>query len=294
MELYPNCVTCVINNVIQKADKMLPDVDTKMELLKRLMIDLAPLVKHGCCAPILTGKGYDILREFTNVDDPYMEVKKEFNDIMLKLEPEYTRLIENSEDPLHTALIASGTANLIDFGAFEDVSEDTIMSQMSSCIKNLSLPQEEYGKFTDMLDKHRSLLILGDNCGEIVLDKILVRQLQRAFPDIAITYAARDRPILNDATLEDAEYVGMDKIADTVSSGSDLPGFVSSACRNNFIDFYKKQPLILAKGVGNFEGADHDDYRIFFLFMVKCRTISKNLGIAVNTLNFQHGRTNLI
>ena len=61
------------------------------------------------------------------------------------------------------------------------------------------------------LFKSKSLLYLGDNAGEIVWDKILIEELLDTF-DLDINYAVRGFPILNDVTMEDAQFVKIDKL----------------------------------------------------------------------------------
>lgn len=294
MELYPPCVTCVVNNLLHIAEGVLPDVEERMTLLRRVMERSLPEVHSGSCAPILTGIGYDIMREMSGVDDPYAAVKREFNDLMLKLESRFQDLVEGADDPLHAALVAAGAANLIDFGAFREVSGDRVLAAMSEHLEQTSLPVDAYGAFLRVLEEKGKLLILCDNCGEIVLDKILLRELKRRFPDLDVTCVVRGGPILNDATIEDAAYVGLDGLCPIISTGGRIPGFLPDDGSSDFRTLFRESPVILAKGVGNFECAPFGDERIFFLFVVKCGTLSKNLCLPLNTLVFRQGRGSLL
>ncbi|MBN1332472.1 MAG: DUF89 family protein [Synergistales bacterium] len=294
MELYPSCVTCVMNNLLHVAERVLPDPDDQMMLLREVMERIGPELKTCSSAPVLTGIGYSVLREMSGVEDPFLEVKKEFNELMLGLEDSYQDLVENMEDPLHAALVAAGSANLIDFGAFREIQSERVMQILSHHLENTRLPGETFASFLKLLQKRKELLILCDNCGEIVLDKILIRELKKIIPDLKVICAVRGRPILNDATLEDAEAVGLDKLCHVMSSGSEIPGTIYRECHSSFQEIFLKSPVILAKGVGNFECADFHDERIFFLFIVKCRTLSENLKVPESTLVFQKGRGSLL
>ncbi len=50
----------------------------------------------------------------------------------------------------------------------------------------------------------RSILVLGDNAGETVFDKLLIENMGGA----DVFYAVRGSPVINDATLADAQAVG--------------------------------------------------------------------------------------
>ena len=49
----------------------------------------------------------------------------------------------------------------------------------------------------------RSFLLLADNCGEIVLDKLFIEQLLKRFPHLEVQIMVRGGEVLNDATEED-------------------------------------------------------------------------------------------
>ena len=65
-----------------------------------------------------------------------------------------------------------------------------------------------YQSFLDQCSKAETFLLLADNCGEIVLDKLLVEQLKKRFPELKVAVMVRGGEVLNDATKEDAVYVG--------------------------------------------------------------------------------------
>jgi uncharacterized protein with ATP-grasp and redox domains len=157
-----------------------------------------------------------------------------------------------------------------------------------------SLSGRIYADFAEAIEKKRKILILCDNAGEIVLDTILVDVLQEWFPDIDVTCAVRGGPILNDATFEDAHQVGLDKQCRVVSTGLAIPGTIPERSTRAFQAVWDEAPVILAKGVGNFESAPFGDERLFFLFIIKCGTLSDLTGLAEGSLVFQKGRGSLL
>ncbi|MCP3901732.1 MAG: DUF89 family protein, partial [Desulfobacteraceae bacterium] len=119
-----------------------------------------------------------------------------------------------------------------------------------------------------------NILWLGDNTGEIVLDRLLLGQIDTE----KVVYAVRGGAVLNDATMEDAVDAGITEIVKVIDNGADIPGTYLSCCSEEFRDEYAKADLIISKGQGNFETLDHSDKRIASLFKVKCHVVAKNSG----------------
>jgi uncharacterized protein with ATP-grasp and redox domains len=94
------------------------------------------------------------------------------------------------------------------------------MTEIEENAKNGKLNIEE---LIQSIEKSKTILILGDNTGEIVFDKIMIEQITNDYPDKKIYYSVRSGPIINDSTIEDAEYIGLDKIC-TVLETSASPG----------------------------------------------------------------------
>jgi uncharacterized protein with ATP-grasp and redox domains len=136
---------------------------------------------------------------------------------------------------------------------------------------------DDYELFLNKLARSKSLLYLGDNAGEIVWDKILIEELLDHF-NIEIVYTVRGFPILNDVTMEDALFVGMDKLVKVISNGFDAPGTLLDRCSKEFLKHYQTSDLILSKGQGNYESLSAEDRPIFFLLQVKCPVIAENIN----------------
>ncbi len=96
--------------------------------------------------------------------------------------------------------------------------------------------------------------------------------------------AVRGVPIINDATLEDAEIAGIPEIAPVVANGSDAPGTLVEHCSEEFRYWFDRADLIIAKGQGNYECLSETDRNIFFLLAVKCPMVSADIGAPVGTL----------
>jgi hypothetical protein len=124
-------------------------------------------------------------------------------------------------------------------------------------------------------------LYLGDNCGEIVFDKLFIETMDH--PNV--TFAVRGNPVINDATLEDAAQVGLDNVCRVISNGFDAPSTLLEFCSDEFAEAYNNADLVISKGQGNFEGLMESRHpNEFFLLIAKCWPIANLLGVGKNDM----------
>ncbi|HET6493932.1 MAG TPA: ARMT1-like domain-containing protein [Thermoleophilia bacterium] len=124
----------------------------------------------------------------------------------------------------------------------------------------------------------RSILFLADNCGEIVLDRLLIEQMPRD----RLTIAVRGAAVLNDATLDDARVAGLDTLAPVIDNGSDAPATLLADCARDFRRIFREAEVIIAKGQGDYESLSDVDGHFFFLFKVKCPVVARHAGLPLN------------
>jgi hypothetical protein len=107
-----------------------------------------------------------------------------------------------------------------------------------------------------------------------VFDRILIETMAKP-----LTYVVRERPIINDATIEDAINSGIDELADIVSSGWDGPGVSLKDGSSEFLRRYNRADLIISKGQGNYETLSGEQRPIFYLLKAKCPIIARDVGV---------------
>ena len=88
----------------------------------------------------------------------------------------------------------------------------------------------------------------------------------------------RAKPIINDATSDDALQVGVNKFATIISNGSDAPATILSQCSPEMLRYYRAADLIISKGQGNYETLINEERPVYFLFKVKCEAIANRSG----------------
>ncbi|MCU0473750.1 MAG: ARMT1-like domain-containing protein [Bacteroidales bacterium] len=213
-----------------------------------------------------------LLRSYTHNPDPYKKVKRENNDQAISLVPELKKLIKQSGDPFETALRLAIAGNIIDYAASDNFDlKSTIDRVLTS---EFAIDHSMHLKVA--IENAGTVLYLGDNAGEIIFDKLFIETINH--PDLI--FVVRGAPVINDATMDDAEYTGINKVAKVISNGYDAPSTIVNKSSTEFQYYFNKADLIISKGQGNLEGLLHlNDKRIFFLLMVKCNVMAEFLKV---------------
>ena len=268
MKLNPYCMCCAVNKQEEKIRKF-PDMDKKTEYMKKVMSILSSAEEQDC-SPSLSVEIKKLYSEFWNCPaEDYTEIKKEFNQLMLNVEASVEEKIRTSADPLETALLYARIGNYIDFAALENVSQETMLKLLENENQE-PLSQTEYANFQKDLSTAKTLVYLTDNCGEIVLDKLPVKILKEKYPQLNITVIVRGYPVVNDATMEDAEEIGLTDIVKVTGNGSNVGGTWFPGLSNEARTLLEQADVILAKGQGNFETMNDCGLNVYYLFLCKC------------------------
>lgn len=228
-------------------------------------------------APEFSRELFGILRSYTLNPDPYKRVKKENNDQALRMFPELENIIRQSKDPFDTALRLAIAGNIIDLAANDNFDlQATIDKALNS-----EFAIDHSKQFKEAIENAKTVLYLGDNAGEIVFDKLFIEIINH--PDLI--FVVRGAPVINDATMEDAEYTGMKEVAKVISSGYDAASTIPEKSSEQFRKYFREADIIISKGQGNMEGLfPLNDKRIFFLLMVKCDVMAEFLKIKKGSL----------
>ena len=273
MLLRPDCIPCILKMTITSLRKLPLDENS----VKTLYTDILE-------NPALHGLDWDITSVVVIEDiwkkivkrvgtpDPFSKEKSNQNEKIMDLYPYLEKMVNADPDPLYMAAKLSILGNSMDLMVADP--SVTIENAISEKAK-LPLSDENYSQFKQQLKASAHLLIFGDNAGEIVFDKLLIETIKKMH-QLEITYVVRSLPTLNDATLKEAESVGLDKIATVIENGIDgpLPGTLLNRCSDEVNDLVRRSDLIISKGGGNFDTFDeeskHLNKNITFLLLSKC------------------------
>lgn len=260
-----------------------PDLKAHTEILRRLS-RLLPSMDMRQPPTALSQPVYRIVSEVTGVRDPYARSKRETNQAALDLLPGLEAIIRRSKDPLKTAIHLAAAGNIIDLGighAFDLKKDVHRMIRQPFAI-------DDYPDFLKDLRPGRNLLYLGDNCGEIVFDRVLVEQLLAR--GVKVTFVVKSGPIINDATREDAQVAGISALCPVIETGSDDIGVGWANVSSTFRRHVREADLIVAKGHGNFETCIGKRGNYYFLLKAKCDIVAAELGVKNGNTVFKHAQ----
>lgn len=208
----------------------------------------------------------------------YAEIKKQFNDLVLSMEERIREIIETSPDPLAASMVYARIGNYIDYGAMNHVDEKTFLS----LFENTSLSSHDRQVLDSLISQCKQadrFLLVADNCGEIVLDKLFLEQLKKQFPHLHLTVMVRGGEVLNDATEEDAACSGISDIAEVISNGTSVAGTIYDMISEEAKTALDRADVILAKGQGNYESLCGQGRHIFYSFLCKCGLFTERFQV---------------
>lgn len=282
MNTYIDCIPCFFRQMIEGARI----IGIKPKKQKQIVDKFARIIQKASLSSSPTeiiSRGYHLLTKASPNGDPYKEIKQKSNRLALSLFDEITKRVTHSQDRLLTAVELAIAGNIIDFGVKNNLNVKAelkrILAEESKSVYNKSIFY--YPAFKQELKKAKSVLYLADNAGEVVFDRILIEEINRMYPQKNIYYAVKEKPVINDALLQDTKISGIDKIVSVISNGTAVPGTVLPLCSKGFQRIYKSADMIISKGQGNFESLSQEKRPIFFLFMVKCPVVAKETGCKI-------------
>lgn len=268
--MHTDCFTCLL----EQANRLFNKYGIKDNIARNVIVRFKLFIDENKNIPVPVASCFmhRLIKKATRKTDPYKTEKNDYNDLLLGFEKDIREIIKKSGNPYQTALRYALAGNIIDFGPPK--SFDVFKALSGAVLKNPAIDHSDVLK--NELKKAATVLYLGDNAGEIVLDKLFIETI--AHPDLY--FAVRGNNIINDITLEDAEKVGISKIARVISNGYDAPSTLLNRCSSEFRKLFDKADLIISKGQGNLEGLTKvTDKKIFFLLMVKCNVMAEIIGV---------------
>ncbi|MBN2093388.1 DUF89 family protein [candidate division KSB1 bacterium] len=270
IRLTYDCIPCAIGSLITLIKKNLVPAEKQPAAMGHLLRYLSD-VNFNQSPPALGREMHRMIRQIIENPDPYRQIKAEFNSLMLALYPALKQEVLNAADSFLMALRLAIAGNIIDFGpnhAF-DVQE-TIQKA-----KSVKLAIDHSARLREDIVKSKKILYLGDNAGEIVMDRLFLETIQH--PNVF--FAVRGAPIINDVTIEDAHQVGIAQVAKIISNGDDAPGTILDGVSTEFLTLFHEADLIISKGQGNYESLSDSHQKIYFLLMTKCEHVANHVGV---------------
>lgn len=276
MRIQEKCIPCIVSQAIKTADMV--GLKEKDDLLRSVFAYLSKVDFKSSSTPRLVGEIFSMIKEETGNPDPYKETRAHYNKMFSERLPELEQEINGSSAPFLESIKYAIIGNIIDFNPVHDVS----FMDIEACFAKLReepLEVDDSGLLEREIQRADTLLYLGDNCGEICLDKILVKKIKEINPLCHVFFATRGAAVVNDSVEEDAYFVGMDAYATIINNGDLSLGTVLHRTSKEFQEIYRKADVVIAKGQANYECLSAEEKDLFFLLMTKCKVIADDIGV---------------
>lgn len=285
MKVEAECGVCLLQRGYQEIKKATNDPFLQFKALSSLFHLLAKDFKPTAVPAHIGTERDRLIRKITGNPDPYTDMKKMSNQRALEILPLAENLVskeKSAEARFRKACLSAIVGNIIEFDVpshafkFEDIG-----SLIRRAEKDLAI--DEIPRIFGRAKGAKRILYLTDNAGEIAFDTLLVQELGRLGAHVVV--AVKEKPVLNDATMEDAKFVGMREVAgDLITIGTDTVGLILEEASDEFLSLYNSSDLVVAKGMGHAEtiteldlGSPHA-----LLLRTKCQPVANLFNVSMN------------
>ncbi|MFX0133060.1 MAG: DUF89 domain-containing protein [Candidatus Hodarchaeota archaeon] len=296
MKVKPYCGVCLLIRGIKEVELATSDPDLRFKIINELIKMFQEKFNENSISAHLGTYRDRIIKKLSGCKDPYAHQKRLSNKIAKKFLPFLQKKLNSLKHPYERfrfAILASIVGNSIEFHIEDQKIElDSLEKLLKQSFKDAekNLVKDDIQDLFNLLKSKNKVLYLTDNAGEIVFDYILINELYKLGKEVKV--AVKEKPVLNDATLEDAKAAGLLELSvnsnskvKIITTGTDHVGIILSETPKEFLDIFNASDLIIAKGMGYYESLSEEKLpsSIVYLFKIKCRSIAEELNMAINS-----------
>lgn len=280
MKIEEACVACIINQSVRVADAIGADTKLTDALVSKITL-MSANFSFANTPPEIAADVYETMAHIAQKHDLYDEVKKLSTQKALSYIPLLKEKLLVSENKLLTATKIAVAGNVIDLAA--QIEFD--LAEELEKIFDTEFAYDDFELLKKELEKAKNVVLLGDNVGEHIFDKVFLETLKELYPEASYSYFVRGTPIINDVTMKEAKEAGFESICNLVDSGVNTPGFAYSRANPYAKELFDNADLIISKGMGNYESLTPSHRKnICFLLKVKCTVVAASLDKTVGDI----------
>jgi len=282
MKIQTECVPCLLKRIVFESEFSTDDEKLRYKTLKNACTLLAELYSPDAVSAEVATKVHKLVYETLGDKDPYKNLKEQANKTAQTLVPRVEELISVSDEPLRMSMLASIIGNLMDFGISGGSATPDELLKIFEEIVEQDIGYDDYEKLKKIISKSKNIALFTDNCGEIVFDKILCREIKKFNPSARLTLVVKGEPVLSDATMKDAEEFGFDEVVDNIlTTGCFAVGVDFKNLPDEVETLLENVDIIVCKGMANYEAFSETDYQpIVYLMRTKCDAIANSMGVS--------------
>ncbi len=282
VKVTAECIPCYLRQCLNAMQQLAVSDAQKQDMLIRLFPLIAGLDRSMTPAENSSIIMHCLVQLIGGID-PFKKAKQDSNVRALKLIENLHKEINDSSDQVQQALRFSVAGNVVDLGLYQEYDLDAAIREAARA----GFEKDDYKEFSRIMEKAHKVMIIGDNSGEVVFDRLLVETLQKR--GIEVVYSVKGSFIINDATMEDAEQAGITRICKVITNGNNYLGTIEKECSRVFLDEFASSDLVVSKGQANYEsleGTELAGSKTFFLLKAKCPVVAEHLGVGYGALVF--------
>ena len=284
MKLSAECVPCLLKRAVYEVELCAPG--RALEALRECSSVIAEKASERISSAEFASAIHQCAYAAIGRDDPYSDLKKRSNAVALTLLPVANRFVEKSKNPLVAAMRVSIIGNLLDFGIEGSIGSPEALKITFKQLMNEPLGLDDSEKIERLIKESKEIVFLADNCGEIVFDKILLREIKKQGGG-RIVLVIKGKPILTDVTKKDMRGLGIERLVDEILETEDVAVGINLWAKDKNLEIarrLRKADLIISKGMANFEAlSEHDWKAIAYLLRVKCGTVARAIDAPIDT-----------
>ena len=273
----PECVPCLIRRVL--FETMEVDPSKSVETVKYASAELGRLFGPDVCSAVVATQVHRGVYDILGDDDPYKGLKAKSNEVALELYPAAERFVSKARDKLRASFLCAVVGNVLDFGIGTGFDHPESLRKEFRNLLGEGLGHDDTPGIRKLLEGGADVAYLLDNCGEVVFDRLALKQLKRL--GARVTLVLKEEPILTDVTMRDIGGLGLEGLVDEIV---EAPGFAVGvdlgSMEGEFGDMLRGKDLVIAKGMANFESLSETDLApIAYLLRTKCAPVAQNIGL---------------
>lgn len=275
MDMTPECIPCLLGRVLFEAELCAPR-RAAAAMRDGLAILHENYVLGANSAEVATKvhrRVYDVL----GCEDPYASLKERSDEVAASLLDRAREFIARSEDRLEAAVLVAIAGNVMDFGIPGHDGPEQLRHDLDAILAQ-GLDVNDVGGLRQRLGPGRRVVYLTDNCGESVLDRLLVEEIKST--GATVVGVVKGAPVLTDVTMDETRRAGLDEAFDEIlTTGMFAVGIDARRIGDRLRTELDGADVIVSKGMANFESlSDAGMGPIIYLMRAKCRPVAEAIG----------------
>lgn len=278
------CLNCIINDLWEALLLLNLSENKNFLILKEVLKFLNNEFSNTKTPSYYITGVHRILKNIANISVPFSKIRENCNKIGVEISEKLKKEIKNLDSKEKIKLLIKWViaGNHLDFrtvGTGYNFDVSTIEAMLKKWV-NKGLTISQTNEIIDSIMKSKQILYIHDNVGEIAFDKLLIEELKKY---ASITSVLRGGAITSDATVYDAEMVGLKETSNRIiNTGTDTLGILYEEISEELKIAISESDLIIIKGQANYYTFSEPVIKrrgIVSLFSTKCHVVANEFNL---------------